>query len=166
METTHFVNRGDYGILDLFGPTAEFLTPPDAPYCMMIGVIPPGVSIPLHSHADVESFYVLAGSVQVYSQRGDTFEWLEAETGQFVHVPGNAKHAFQNTSGEPVVQMITTTPKMARFFQEIGRPATAGMRLPPPEPGDLERFARIAAEYGYWNAAPEENAAIGLPSFG
>jgi hypothetical protein len=26
----------------------------------------------------------------------------------------------------------------------------------------LARFAAISAKYGYWNAAPEENAAVGI----
>jgi hypothetical protein len=28
---------------------------------------------------------------------------------------------------------------------------------------DLARFAEISAKYGYWNATPEENAAVGIP---
>jgi len=74
MQVTHIVDRGTYGVLDILGPTIEFLTSPqhpDAIYCVMLGTIPPGVSVPLHSHADVESFYVLSGSVQVLSQQGD-----------------------------------------------------------------------------------------------
>jgi hypothetical protein len=56
------------------GPTVEFLNSPDerdAAYCVMIGTIPPGVSVPLHSHPDVESFFTLSGTVQVLFQRGD-----------------------------------------------------------------------------------------------
>jgi quercetin dioxygenase-like cupin family protein len=50
--------------LDIFGPTVEFLSPPqDAhqDFCVMRGVIPPAVSVPLHSHDDTETFFVLSG---------------------------------------------------------------------------------------------------------
>src|SRR4051812_40204687 len=139
MRTTHLVNKGIYGVLDVFGPTVEFLTSPsepDAAYCVMMGTIPPGVSVPLHSHPDAESFFLLSGAVQVLSQPGDRFEWLDVKPGGFVHVPGGAKHAFRNSSSEPVVQLITTTPKLGRFFQEIGRPVTAEGPLPPPTHDD------------------------------
>jgi quercetin dioxygenase-like cupin family protein len=165
MNATHTVRKGTYGVFDVLGPTVEFLASPnqtDAPYCVILGTIPPGVSIPLHSHADVESFYVLAGSVRVLSEHDHRFEWLEAVAGTFTHVPGNAKHAFRNVSSEPVVQLITTTPKLGRFFQEVGRRITPGVDLPPPAPKELGRFLDVAARYGYWNASREENAAVGI----
>jgi quercetin dioxygenase-like cupin family protein len=165
MQATHIVNRGMYGVLDVLGPTVEFLTPPEeagAVYSVMKGTIPPGVSVPLHSHGDVESFFVIAGTVQVLSQRSDDFEWLTVKPGDFVQVPSNAKHAFRNRSNEPVVQLITTTPKIARFFREIGRPITPGVPPRPPTPDELQRFAQVAAKYQYWNASPAENAALGI----
>ena len=162
---THIVSKGKYGIVDVLGPTIEFLTSPDeanAGYCVMIGKIPPGVSIPLHSHVDVESFFMLSGAVQVLSEDRDGFSWLDVKPGDFVQVPGNSKHAFRNTSIEPVVQLITTTPKLGRFFQEIGRRVTPGASPPAPTPEELQRFARVAAKYGYWHGSPEENAAVGI----
>lgn len=35
-------------------------------------------------------------------------------------------------------------------------------RPQPVTPEDLTRFAAISAKYGYWNATPEENAAVGI----
>jgi quercetin dioxygenase-like cupin family protein len=168
MEATHIVSKEKYGVLDVLGPTVEFLTSPqesDAGYCVMRGIIPPGVSVPLHSHTDVESFYVISGYVQVLSQRGNKFEWLDAQAGDFVQVPSDTKHAFRNTSSEPVVQLITTTPKLGRFFQEIGRPITPGTLLPPPSPDYIEHFLRVAAKYRFWNGSPAENAAVGINLF-
>jgi quercetin dioxygenase-like cupin family protein len=168
MSATHIVNKGAYGRLDVFGPIVEFLSSPDEPdaiYCVMIGTIPPGVSVPLHSHADIESFYVLSGSVQALTQRGDRFEWLDVKPGDFIHVPGNAKHAFRNQGSEPVVELITTTPNLGKFFQEIGRPVAPGVSAPPPAPDEIQHFLEIASRYRYWNGSPEENAAIGISLF-
>jgi hypothetical protein len=50
--------------------------------------------------------------------------------------------------------------RMARFFQETGRPYT-GTPLPV-TPEDLERFAAVSVKYVYWNATPEENARVGI----
>jgi quercetin dioxygenase-like cupin family protein len=165
MRTTQIVIKGTYGVFDVLGPTVEFLTSPndkDALYCVILGTIPPGVSVPLHSHADVESFYMLSGSVQVLSQRGDKLEWLNAKPGDFVEVPGGAKHAFRNKSSTPVVQLITTTPKLGRFFQETGKPANPGAPPQPPTPDEIQRFIRVSADYGYWLGSPAENAEIGI----
>lgn len=163
--TTQFVHRGAHSVLDVFGPTVEFLIlpeEPDAGYCVMIGTVPPGVSVPLHSHPDAESFYILSGSVRTIDQRGDTLEWRTVNAGEFAHIPGNAKHAWQNASNEPSVQLITTTPKLGRFFREIGRPVSAGSPAKPPTPEDLQHLLRTAGKYGYWMASPEENAALGI----
>jgi hypothetical protein len=39
----------------MFGPIIEFFPLPEEPdssHCMMIGTIPTGISVPLHSHPD------------------------------------------------------------------------------------------------------------------
>jgi quercetin dioxygenase-like cupin family protein len=159
LQTIHF------SLFDVFGPTVEFLTSPeetDSGYCVMIGTVPPGVSVPLHSHSDPESFYLLSGALEVLSERDDDFEWLKVRPGEFIHEPPGAKHAWRNTSREPAVSLVTTTPKLGRFFQEIGRPTTPGRPVAPPTPDDVQRFARVSAKYGYWTASPAENAAIGI----
>jgi quercetin dioxygenase-like cupin family protein len=169
MQSAHIVNEGTYGVLDVFGPTLEFLIFPEEAdgggYCVMTGTIPPGVSVPLHSHPDIESFFLVSGAVQIMSQRDGKFEWLDVKPGELVHVPSNAKHAWRNTSNEPAVQLITTTPKLGRFFLEIGRPVRAGrasVALSPPTRDELQHFMRVAANYGYWLGSPAENAAIGI----
>jgi hypothetical protein len=53
--------------LDLLGPTVEFLTLPqeaNIDFCVLRGILPPGVSVPLHSHPDTEDFFVISGEVQ------------------------------------------------------------------------------------------------------
>jgi len=169
MQTAQIVSDGMYGVLEVFGPTLEFLIPPDeagAVYCVMMGSMPPGVSVPLHSHPDIESFFLLSGVVQVLSQSAQNFEWLDVKPGDFVHVPSGAKHAFRNIGTEPAVQLITTTPRLGRFFREVGRPIKPGApQLPPPTAGELQHFARTAARYRQWLGTPAENAAIGISSF-
>jgi quercetin dioxygenase-like cupin family protein len=143
--------------LDLMGPTVRFLTPPDgadgAP-CVMRGTIPPGVVVPLHSHADPETFLMESGAVEGLRMSADTFDWIPVRPGDVFHVPGDEKHAWRNpSSDDPAVMIIVSTARIGRFFREV-----AG----PPSQAVIQRFLETSERYGYWNATPEENAAVGL----
>jgi len=149
--------------VDVFGPTVEFLTSPAEEhndFCVMRGVIPPGVSVPLHSHPDTEDFIVLSGEVEALRQGSQGYEWVVVKAGDYVHVPSNARHAWRNVGTEPNIALMITTPKLGRFFQEVGRPVTGAPQ--PVSPEELTHFLRVATAYGYWNATPEENAAVGI----
>jgi hypothetical protein len=52
--------------VDCFGMTLCFMTALEEgqdDFCVLRGVIPPGGSIPLHSHPDMEDFFILLGKV-------------------------------------------------------------------------------------------------------
>jgi len=150
-----------HDVLDVLGPTVEFLTDPlerGLQYCVIKGTIPPGVPVPLHSHRDPETFYVVSGSVQ--TRVGDR-DWQTVTSGQCLHIPGQVKHAHRNVTDQPVVEIVVTTPSLGRFFSEVGRHAAQGTAVPP-SPRDLARFAEIADKYGHWLASPAENEAIGI----
>jgi quercetin dioxygenase-like cupin family protein len=153
--------------VDLMGPTVEFLTSPQEAgidFCLLRGVIPPGVAVPLHSHPDTEDFIVISGEVQALRQGRDGYEWIALKAGDHVHVPGNARHAWRNTTGAPFVTYIITTPKLGKFFQEVGW--LKGSTDQPVTAEDIRdfvaRFESVAGKFGYWNGTPEENAAVGL----
>ena len=149
--------------LDLLGPSVEFLTSPDATqnFCILRGVIPPGLFVPLHSHADVEDFYIVSGVLQGVRRGADGHERFSGKAGDYIHVPSGEPHGWRNSSAsEPLVTLIITTPRLGRFFAEVGRPDTG--KPQPVTPEDLERFIRASDKYGYWNASPQENEAAGL----
>jgi quercetin dioxygenase-like cupin family protein len=155
----------DAQLLYVLGPTIQFVSAPqseDEAPCVLKGVIPPGISVPIHSHPGVEAFFVLSGAVEAFSDEGGKTHWIAAGSGDFIEVPSNAKHGFRNLSHQPVIQLITTTSKLGRFFQEIGRPVTEGVTMSPPTPHELKHFLETARRYGYWLATPEENAAVGI----
>jgi quercetin dioxygenase-like cupin family protein len=149
--------------LDVLGPTVEFLTSPQEAhidFCVMRGVIPPGVSVPLHSHPETEDFFIISGQAQALRQSTEGYEWIEGKAGDYIHVPSGARHAWRNASSEPLVALIITTTRLGQVFQEVGRPVTG---IPQPvTPEDIAHFATVAAKNGYWNATPEENAALGI----
>ena len=149
-------------VLDLLGPTVEFITSPDGleGFCVLKGTIPPGVAVPLHSHDDAEAFLVLSGTQQALVQDGKGSRWRDLNAGDYIHVEGGVAHAWRNTSDAPAIDLIITTPRLGRFFQEMGTPHCGPRK--PPSAGDLARLSELAAKYGYWNATPEQNAAVGI----
>jgi quercetin dioxygenase-like cupin family protein len=153
--------------VDLLGPTMEFLTSPQEAsidFCVLRGVIPPGVSVPLHSHPDTEDFFVISGEVQALRQGTQGYEWIAVKAGDHLHVRSGARHGWRNVSSEPLVAFIITTPRLGQFFQEVGRPVAS---TPQPVTAEdvahfLAHYATVSAKYGYWDATPEENAAVGI----
>jgi quercetin dioxygenase-like cupin family protein len=146
--------------VNVLGPTVEILTPPagdDAP-CAMRGSIPAGGIVPLHSHPEPETFVVISGDVEGLVRAGGDDPWVPLRPGDVLHVPGGAPHAWRNRSAAPAVSLIVTTQRIARFFREVAGAGGAGG----PSQEEARRFLAVAERYGYWNATPEENAAVGL----
>lgn len=59
-----------------------------------------------HSHPEDDVFYVLAGTMSLMI---DT-EWIDADAGSFVLVPGNTPHNFENRGDEPAGMLNVTAP--------------------------------------------------------
>jgi quercetin dioxygenase-like cupin family protein len=162
-ESATFVKAGKTDVLDLFGPKIESLTSTrEKAYCVIKATIPAGASVPLHSHPDAESFYVLSGEGQSLVETAhDGFVWQTLRPGDFVDVTGGAKHAWRNLSAEPFETIIIVTPKLGQFLRESGRPLSSGCASPP-TPEEMQDLIERSARYGYWMASPEENAAVGI----
>ncbi|HYH90061.1 MAG TPA: cupin domain-containing protein [Solirubrobacteraceae bacterium] len=151
-QSAQLVDPSAVETLDVLGPTIQFLTAPDddsAP-CVMRGTIPAGIDVPLHSHADPETFLMLEGEVEGLVASAEGFAWVPVAPSDIFHVPGGAKHAFRNRSGTAAVMNIVSTGRIGRFFREVASPPT------------VEHFAETAARYGHWLASPAENAEVGL----
>lgn len=115
--------------IDVLGPTIQFLTPleegDDAP-CLMRGTIPPGVAVPLHSHADLETFLMVSGEVEALVEAESGFDWVRIRVGDVFHAPGGAKHAFRNQRQEPAEMMLVSTAAWAGSSKRsAGRSAPA-----------------------------------------
>jgi quercetin dioxygenase-like cupin family protein len=150
-----------YTAVDVFGPTLEFISGPDDPgadFCVMRGVVPPGVAVPLHSHNDAEDFFILSGTQQVLTNSDHGLQWVDVNAGDYVHIPADTPHAHRNVSDEPAVELVITTTRLGRFFQEVARTGVTH----PPTPAELAEFVALATKYGYDLGTPEQNAAIGI----
>jgi hypothetical protein len=72
----------DKQVFNLFGVLLQFLASPDDvgdAISLFRGIVPAGVVIPLHRHADPELLYILEGSLEVFHQTRD-----QADGGQLV----------------------------------------------------------------------------------
>ena len=168
MQAPHFaqlVPARSADTVEVLGPTIEFLTVADAAdtaTCVMRGMMPPGTSVPLHSHADPETYVIVSGDLEALTQFGAGSAWVRLTQGDVFHVPANAPHAFRNESPALVSMILVSTAKISRFFREIGAPVVPGKQPYAPQPERIMHFLRTAERYGYWNATPEQNAEIGL----
>jgi quercetin dioxygenase-like cupin family protein len=150
----------DADVFELFGPTFQFVTPlsdDDDGYCVLKGNVAPGVVVPIHSHADRETFYVLAGELQALKED----YWQTFEAGDVFDVPGGTKHAFRNISAKGASVLIVTTMALARFFRQVGRPL-ANVPPGPPSIEALRRFVQASLAQGHWLGGATDNAAIGI----
>lgn len=137
-------------------PINEFLTEisdKEGDFCVMRCTLPAEAVVPMHSHADRETFYVLSGKPDAL--RGD--RWEELRPGDVFDVRDGTKHAWRNSSRAAASMICVTTTKLARFLQEISIPVDDSVAEDP-----AQRFLRLVHANGYWLASPEENAAVGL----
>ena len=115
----------------------QFLSTPEQindQISVMRGTVPPGVVIPLHSHADPEIFYVLNGSLEVFQSE----RWQTVTAGEVVSVPGNVRHALRNTSPSPITSIIVSKQELYSFFRELARPFDPNRPPAPPTPEEMQ----------------------------
>jgi quercetin dioxygenase-like cupin family protein len=145
----------------VLGVLLQFLLRPEQindQISVMRGTVPPGVVIPLHSHADPEIFYVLNGSLEVFQ-----FErWQTVTVGEVVSISGNARHALRNSSPSPTTLITVSKCELYNFFRELARSFDPNSPPAPPTPEEMQQLFSVAEKYEYWLASPEENAAIGI----
>jgi quercetin dioxygenase-like cupin family protein len=74
-----------------------------------------------------EAFYILEGTVRLYDGR----QWIDAQPGDFVHVPEGGIHAFDAESDLPAAMLILFAPGLARerFFEATAEIANSGREL-------------------------------------
>lgn len=157
----HQRHAPDKQLFNAAGVFCEFLVSPEEvgdAICLIRGTMPPGVVVPLHSHAEPELLYILEGSLEVFRSS----RWTTAGAGEVVTIPGSVKHALRNTSSVPITLALVTKSELYKFFRELAKPFDAKQSNAQPTPEAMQELIRVAGKYGYWLASAEENAAIGL----
>ena len=146
----------------VLGVLMQFLIKPDttsSKVALLHAELPPGTTIPLHSHADSETFYLLSGSLEVYKDKAG---WKTFEAGQAIAVSGGVKHALRNVSNESTFAIGVTGEELYKFFVELAMPLDRASPPAQPTPEQLQKLFAVAAKYGYWLGSPDDNAAVGI----
>jgi mannose-6-phosphate isomerase-like protein (cupin superfamily) len=71
-----------------------------------------------HFHRSIsESFYILSGTVRIF----DGKDWIDANPGDFVHVPPGGIHGFRNESRKPASMLLHFAPGAPRegYFEGL-----------------------------------------------
>jgi mannose-6-phosphate isomerase-like protein (cupin superfamily) len=119
-------------------------------YSLFEVVTQPGSGPPPHvQHREDESFYVLEGEFE-FLDEGRT---INAGAGSLIYVPKGNLHANYNVGEEPGRMLVNQTPGglYERFFEEMKDRSAAPVSE---DPSDMERIAKIAAEYGIEMPSP------------
>ena len=117
-------------------------------YSLFEVITQPGSGLPPHvHHREEEAFYVLEGKYK-FLVEGHA---IDAEVGSLVYVPKGNLHAYDNVSEEPGRLLVGQTPGglYEQLIEKLGEETKDGCTGAVTEdPPDMERIARIAAEYG------------------
>ena len=128
---------------NMFGVLLNFLVTPNETgdeISLFKGTLPPGVVIPLHSHAEPEVFYVLEGSLEVYREGDQSQGWSATQPGGVLAIPGKVKHALRNTSSTPTTVILVTQDELYNFFRSVAKPFEAGQMPAPPAPEVMQQL--------------------------
>ena len=92
---------------------------------------------PLHVHPFEEFFYILEGSF-VFEIGDDSFA---ADPGDFLHVPGNIPHVFQNTTEREAKLLLIARPGgVEKYFSEVAAQAIH-------DPGNIAALHAVGERY-------------------
>lgn len=118
--------------------------------------MPPNIVVPLHTHAEPESFLVLGGTMAVWLDGS----WHALKEGEKFLAPGGAPHSIRASGDAPADVLVMTYGRLLQFFREAGQIVPGDAPPAVPTPADIGRVIEAAQRYGYWLAPPEEHARI------
>src|SRR5262245_20383159 len=124
-------------------------------YFTMLAEVPPGGGPPPHiHHREEEQFYVLDGEV-TFRVGSKT---IRASAGDFVHVPRETIHNFNNTGNAHCRMLITYSPAgVEKLFQAVFEPVTDPLAPPPPMTEEsFARFSAVESQYGLETLLPDD----------
>jgi quercetin dioxygenase-like cupin family protein len=113
-------------------------------FTVLVDVKPDSGPPPHIHHLEEEQFYILDGEL-TFSVGDQT---VQTRAGDFVHIPRDTVHAFQN-GPRPARVLATFSPAgIEGFFKEVGELAHPDLAPSPVTEAAIARF--VAAEAGGW----------------
>lgn len=145
------ITRKTEGVtVDVVGDRYRFLATQEhtnGKYSIWHADLSPGGGPPPHIHRrEEEGFFILEGRITFYSED----ESFIAEPGDFVHLPRNGLHRFQNETEETARTLILVAPGGLEemFFQSGLRVEDRSKPLNPPSPEEIAKLVEVAPAFG------------------
>ena len=116
-------------------------------YFITEGIIPFGGCPPLHiHHREDESFYLLEGTLEI--TLGE--KKINAATGDFVQIPRQTVHRFQNVGSMAARMLLFFSPAgMEKYFEEVLEPVQdCSSAIPPITEAVIARMMSSGPKYG------------------
>ncbi len=111
-------------VLQVTGLTIEILAQSNSGagnVALMRAILPPGATIPLHTHPEPETFYVIEGRLDLHLEDA----WHGGGPGTLLHVPGYAMHAVRNGGEAPCIVLCVTPASLLAVFRSMALPGVA-----------------------------------------
>ncbi len=161
-----YIENAPVPVSNVGGALVQFLSSevpfPEKTLDIILGELPSGVFVPLHSHAGPEWFFLLSGEMEVYEGTEIGGEWRSVRVGELLVISGSVRHAWRNRSNSPARVLSFGGSDIFAVMRMVAVPADKAHLGAPPTAAFLLELQTVAAKTGNWIATPEENAAIGL----
>ena len=163
---TLYVESSRATVCDVGGAQVQFLAS-EVPFRepsldVILGTLPAGVFVPLHSHSGPEWFFLLEGEMEAYEGDKDGGDWRAVHKGELAVIPAGVRHAWRNRSSAPARVFSFGGSNIFAVMRSVATSAQQAGAGAPPTTEFVQLLDTVAAETGNWIASPEENAAIGL----
>ena len=161
-----YIESAHVPVSNVGGALVQFLASevpfPEKTLDVILGELPPGVFVPLHSHAGPEWFFLLSGEMEAYEGTEMGGDWRTVRVGELVLVPGSVRHAWRNRTISPARVLSFGGSDIFAVMRKVAVPADKAHTVAVPTAEFLQELQTVAARTGNWIATPEENASIGL----
>ncbi|AYA37601.1 cupin domain-containing protein [Hymenobacter oligotrophus] len=166
MKTTGFLHRPHpENIRAIPGAVFHFLArgaDTQGRHALMQITVQRGAEPPAHTHShEDESYFIQQGRVRYHIGE----QTVEAQAGDYVHLPQGLPHSFEVLTDSAQVLMLISPAGLDEWFWDHSAPAPDGQPLPqpqgPPPAEAIAEFVRTLGDYGVQMLPP--GAAIGSP---
>ena len=112
--------------------------------------LPAHATIPLHSHAYPELFYLSSGRLDLYRFADDVGRWTALTPGCVAEVAAGVVHALHNPTSDPTELVVISSRARLDFLRAVAYPSDSAS--PPPTPDEVGRLLARESRVAYWAA--------------
>jgi quercetin dioxygenase-like cupin family protein len=134
----------------LLGIDLTEVGPAGGEVAVLLGVVPAGAMVPMHTHGPEESFFVMEGEFEFGTMEGGVAVVRKAGPGEVVRVPSRVPHSFRNPGPGAGKMVIVAEGALMGFFEEASEVVAFGAPLQTraPTEAEIERVMGVMVRHG------------------